>query len=424
MSQRRYLFVSGWRRYVPGFLFCLAFAYVGMNVDRLISNYHKADLASLAIPGLEQNLQELMESGDDDESVTANRIAIEKHRSALDKVDGTVGQQWGWATFLYEKAQLKYVAILLLGGILIRNALPLPKILIPGISIARPIIKPGIIILGVHYVWADVVKVGGVGLGLTVVFIFGTAIIVMWLCKKLGVSDGLGGIMGAGTGVCGVSAIIATSPVVRSSPIEMAYAIGTILFFGTLMLFTMPYIGKSIDLSEAQFGAWSAVAILNTAQLVAAAEWYGTEARDTAVLINVARIMFLPLVVLFSLWFYILRTGKQAPGQEINKWQLVKDKFPVFILGFFLLVLLNSMNLGSLGGPKIAGSTFWAMNAVYKWFFAIGFAGIGLSISFEDMRRAGGMAFTIGMVAALVKMVLGLLVVLLIGSQWLRVTGA
>jgi uncharacterized integral membrane protein (TIGR00698 family) len=424
MSQRRYLFVSGWRRYVPGFLFCLAFAFVGMNVDRLISNYHKADLASLAIPGLEQKLQELMESGDDDESVTANRIAIEKHRSALDKVDGTVGQQWGWATFLYEKAQLKYVAILLLGGILIRNALPLPKILIPGISIARPIIKPGIIILGVHYVWADVVKVGGVGLGLTVVFIFGTAIIVMWLCKKLGVSDGLGGIMGAGTGVCGVSAIIATSPVVRSSPIEMAYAIGTILFFGTLMLFTMPYIGKSIDLSEAQFGAWSAVAILNTAQLVAAAEWYGTEARDTAVLINVARIMFLPLVVLFSLWFYILRTGKQAPGQEINKWQLVKDKFPVFILGFFLLVLLNSMNLGSLGGPKIAGSTFWAMNAVYKWFFAIGFAGIGLSISFEDMRRAGGMAFTIGMVAALVKMLLGLLVVLLIGSQWLRVTGA
>jgi uncharacterized membrane protein YadS len=203
----------------------------------------------------------------------------------------------------------------------------------------------------------------------------------------------------------------------------MAYAIGTILLFGTLMLFTMPYIGKSIDLSESQFGAWSAVAILNTAQLVAAAEWYGTEARDTAVLINVARIVFLPLVVLFALWFYVLRTGKLAPGQEINKWQLVKDKFPVFILGFFLLVLLNSLSLESLGGPKVSGSPFWAMNAVYKWFFAIGFAGIGLSISVEDMRKAGGTAFTIGMVAALVKMVLGLFVVFLIGSELLRVTG-
>ena len=423
MHRLKHLFVPGWGRYVPGFLFCLVFAYFGMNMDRLIGTYHKANMASLAIPALEQKLQAMMEAGDDDESSLATRKAIEKHQGALDKVDGTVGQQWGWATFLSEKAQLKYVAILLIGGILIRNLLPLPKRLIPGISIARPIIKPGIIILGVHYVWADVIKVGGVGLGLTVVFIFGTAIVVMWLCKKWGVSDGLGGIMGAGTGVCGVSAIIATSPVVRSSPIEMAYAIGTILFFGTLMLFTMPYIGQGIDLSESQFGAWSAVAILNTAQLVAAAEWYGTEARDTAVLINVARIMFLPLVVLFSVWFYILRTGKQEPGHEIDKWQLVKDKFPIFILGFFLLVFLNSLNLASLGGPKITGSTFWAMNAVYKWFFAVGFAGIGLSISVEDMKKAGGTAFTIGMVAAFVKMVLGLGVVLLIGSEWLRVTG-
>ena len=424
MKRPRYLFVSGWGRYVPGFLFCLAFAFAGINLDRLIVNYHKANVASLEIPGLEQSLQQSMETGDNDESITATRKAIENHRSALEKVGGTVAQRWGWATFLSEKAQMKYVAILLLGGILIRNILPLPKLLIPGISIARPIIKPGIIILGVHYVWADVIKVGGVGLGLTVVFIFGTAVVVMWLCKKWGVSDGLGGIMGAGTGVCGVSAIIATSPVVRSSPIEMAYAIGTILFFGTLMLFTMPYIGNSIDLPESQFGAWCAVAILNTAQLVAAAEWYGTEARDTAVLINVARIMFLPLVVLFSLWFYILRTGKQQPGHEINKWRLVRDKFPIFILGFFLLVLLNSLNMESLGGPKITGSTFWAMNAVYQWFFAIGFAGIGLSISVADMKKAGGKAFTIGMVAALVKMVLGLGVVLLIGNQWLQVTGA
>jgi len=369
----KHLFVPNWTRFVPGFLFCLGFAFVGMNLDRLLSNYHNANVA--------------------------------------------------WATFLYDSAQLNYVALLLLGGILIRNTLPLPKILLPGIGIARPVIKPGIIILGVHYVWADVIRVGSLGLALTVVFIFGTTIIVMWLCKRWGVSDGLGGIMGAGTGVCGVSAIIATSPVVKASPMEMAYAIGTVLLFGTLMLFTMPYIGTGIDLSESQFGAWSAIAILNTAQLVAAAEWYGPESRDTAVLINVARIMFLPVVVLFALWCYVLRTGKQEPGQEISKWQLVKDKFPVLILGFFLLVLLNSLNLGALGSPRIEGSPFWAMNAVYTWCFAIGFAGIGLSISIDDMMKSGGRAFTIGMSASLVKMVLGLGVVLLIGAQLLRVTG-
>ena len=373
MKRLKHLIVPDWRRYVPGFLFCLAFAFLGRNLDRFIRNYHEAGVA--------------------------------------------------WATFLWESAQLNYVVILLLGGILIRNTLPMPKVLLPGIGAARPIIKPGIIILGVHYVWSDVVRVGGVGLALTVVFIFGTAIVVMWWCKRRGVSDGLGGIMGAGTGICGVSAIIATSPVVKAKPLEMAYAIGTVLLFGTLMLFTMPYIGTAIGLSESQFGAWSAVAILNTAQLVAAAEWYGSESLNTAVLINVARIMFLPLVVLFALWFYILRTGKQEPGEKINKWQLVRDKFPIFILGFFVLVLLNSLNIGALGGPGIAGSPFWAMDSAYTWCFAVGFAGIGLSISIDDMKKAGGTAFKIGISASLVKMILGLGAVLLIGSQLLRVTG-
>ena len=177
-------------------------------------------------------------------------------------------------------------------------------------------------------------------------------------------------------------------------------------------------------MSESQFGAWSAVAILNTAQLVAAAEWYGPESLNTAVLINVARIMFLPQVVLFALWFYILRTGKQEPGQTINKWQLVKDKFPIFILGFFVLVLLNSLNLGVLGGSRHRRLTVLGhWTRPYTWCFAIGFAGIGLSISIEDMKKAGGTAFKIGISASMVKMILGLGAVFVIGSQLLRVTG-
>jgi uncharacterized integral membrane protein (TIGR00698 family) len=281
------------------------------------------------------------------------------------------------------------------------------------------LIKPGIIILGVHYVWSDVVRVGGTGLILATVFIFGTAVTVMWLCRRLGVSDGLGGIMGAGTGVCGVSAIIASAPVVRAKPRDMAYAIGTILLFGTAMLFLMPYLGQALNVSQPQFGAWAAVAILNTAQLIAAAEWYGEEARNTAVLINAARIMLIPLIVVFAVWFY----GIKSEGRSGGFWATMRAKFPVFILGFFLLIVLNSIGIESLGGPKISGSPFWAMNAVYKWFFAVGFAGIGLSISIEDMKKAGGAAFLIGSGAATAKMILGLIVVLLVGTELLRVAG-
>jgi uncharacterized integral membrane protein (TIGR00698 family) len=377
-----------WKQAIPGIIVCILFAYLAMNLSHTFKVLHQE--------GVE------------------------------------------WATFLYVSAQFKYVAILLLGGILIRNTVGVPQSWMRGIMAARPIIKPGIILLGVHYVWSDVIKVGGVGLLLTTVFIFGTAASVMVLSKKFGTPDGLGGIMAAGTGICGVSAIIATAPVVRSKPRDLAYAIGTVLLFGTVMLFIFPYIGIALGLAESQFGAWVALAILNTAQLIACAEWYGAGARDTAVLINAARIMFIPVIVLFSLWYYVIKgqasnslgrggeaaaSANNAPEVNIDKWQLFKDKFPVFIIGFFIFVALNSAKTGLFGGPDVEGSAFWAVNNMYKWFFAVGFAGIGLMISIDDLKKAGGTAFAIGFGAAAAKAILGLIAVYLIGAELLTVVG-
>ncbi len=418
MSWIRSLVVPGWPKYLPGLVLCVVFAFVVMNVDHLLSKYHKADVASLRLPKLTEELA-LAEQSGAPKRASAIQKKIDKAQKALGKVGGKAGDSWSWATFLYQTLQFKYVAMLLIGGILIRNLVGVHRIFRPGVGIARPLIKPGIIILGVHYVWSDVIRVGGTGLLLAAFFIFGTAIAVMWLCRRFGVSDGLGGIMGAGTGVCGVSAIIATSPVVGAKPRDMAYAIGTILLFGTAMLFIMPYLGQAMGVSQAQFGAWAAVAILNTAQLIAAAEWYGEEARNTAVLINAARIMLIPFIVIFSVWFY----GLQSKREDTGFWTTIRAKFPIFILGFFVLILLNSFHIEALGGPKTTGTPFWAMNTTYKWFFAIGFAGIGLSISIDDMKKAGGSAFLIGSGAATLKMVLGFIAVLLIGTALLQVTG-
>ncbi len=420
MSFINSMITPDWKKFIPGLILCALFAFVVMNIHHLLATYHKADVASVKIPKIEQRIAELQKQGASQEKLILLQEKLGKLNKALAAVHGRVGQRWKWATFLYETCQFKYVAMLLIGGIIIRNTIGIPKVFLPGIGIARPLIKPGIIILGVHYVWSDVVKVGGTGLVLTAFFIFGTALTVMYVAKRKGVSDGLGGIMGAGTGVCGVSAIIATAPVVKAKPLEMAYAIGTILLFGTLMLFVMPYLGQWLHVSQPQFGAWAAIAILNTAQLIAAAEWYGDEARNTAVLINAARIMLIPFIVMYTVWFYGLKdVGKESTGV----WNTIRNKFPVFILGFFALVLLNSLDISAFGGPREAGTPFWAMNAVYKWFFALGFAGIGLSISIDDMKKSGGLAFLIGSGAATAKMLLGLIAVMIIGTELLKVTG-
>jgi uncharacterized integral membrane protein (TIGR00698 family) len=315
--------------------------------------------------------------------------------------------------------QLTYVAVLLLVGMAIRNTVGLAEVFKAGTVAARPLIKPGIIILGAYYMWSDVLKVGVFGLALVVAFVMGTQILISYWGRRAKVDPGLAGVMAAGVGVCGVSAAVAVAPVVNAKPRDFFYAIGTILLFGTLGLFTFPYIGKALGMSEPVFGAWVGTAILNTAQLVAAASWYGHESLLTANVINIVRVGFIPLIVLWTIYFYVVKPAVEAghEGQKINVWEVVTSKFPVFIFGFFIMVTLNEMGFFSQVQRDLLGKE------LLKLFFAIGFAGVGLNIAFDDLKKAGGSAFFIGMVAATLKAVLAAIAVMLIGADAFMVKG-
>lgn len=312
--------------------------------------------------------------------------------------------------------QLTYVAVLLLGGMIIRNTIGLPKVFQPGAVMARPVIKPGIILLGGYYLWSNLLRVGLFALLLVLIFILGTTVLVSVLGRKLKQDDGLMGVMAAGTGICGVSAAVAVAPVVNAKPRDFFYAVGTILLFGTVALFTFPYIGKALGMSEPVFGAWVGTAILNTAQLVAAATWYGHDSLLTANIINIVRVGFIPFVVIFCIWFYVIKQATSGDKKEkINTWQVIKEKFPLFILGFFAMVTLNEFGVFTEDHRTIFGKQFLQI------FFAVGFAGVGLNIAFEDLKKAGGKAFVIGFVAATLKAVLSAIVVILIGTEAFRV---
>ena len=312
--------------------------------------------------------------------------------------------------------QLTYVAVLLLGGMIIRNTIGLPKVFQPGAVLARPIIKPGIILLGGYYLWSNLLKVGVFALLLVLVFILGTTVLVAVLGRRMKQDDGLMGVMAAGTGICGVSAAVAVAPVVNAKPRDFFYAVGTILLFGTVALFTFPYIGKALGMSEPVFGAWVGTAILNTAQLVAAATWYGHDSLLTANIINIVRVGFIPIVVIFCIWFYVIKQAtSEGKKEKINTWQVIKDKFPLFILGFFAMVTLNEFGVFTEDHRTIFGKQFLQV------FFAVGFAGVGLNIAFDDLKKAGGKAFVIGFIAATLKAVLSAIVVMLIGTDAFKV---
>ena len=429
--------VKQWPKMLPGFLACLIFAWIGLQWDFYIigemrKGYREATAILKPYKELGKPIKPYEEYVKDKEdaykgALTLYQLGIEKVKPSkpfvLKKADYETLAQTKEIPFKFafgermNQFQFTYVAFLLLGGMLIRNTVGVPKILQPGTVAARPIIKPGIIILGAYYMWSDVLRVGAVGLVLVVVFVVGVAVVISILGKRAKADDGLMGLMGAGIGVCGVSAAVAVAPIVNAKPRDFFYAIGTLLLFGTLCLFTFPYIGRAIGMSEPVYGAWVGTAILNTAQLVAAATWYGHEALLTANVVNVVRIGFIPVIVLWAIYYYVVRPAKAEGGEvkKVNAMQVIKEKFPIFILGFFIMVTLSEFGAFEAFQKDILGRD------LVRIFMAIGFAGVGLNIAFEDLKKAGGAAFGIGFGAATVKAVLAAIVVMLIGTEAFRI---
>ena len=130
-------------------------------------------------------------------------------------------------------------------------------------------------------------------------------------------------LISTGTAICGGSAIAAVGPVLNASEEEMAVSLGTVFILNSIALFIFPVIGKWLQLSQSQFGLWSALAIHDTSSVVGAASRYGTEALVIATTVKLARALWIVPLAFFTA---AVRHGKS------------KVTIPWFILFFFLAV--------------------------------------------------------------------------------------
>lgn len=291
------------------------------------------------------------------------------------------------------------VIIAIVLGMIIRNTVGVPSVLEPGLKYSTIFTKTGIVVMGLKYTWASLINVGAISMAFITVILFGTVWFMFKLKSKFQLTETLGGCLAAGYSICGVSATVATGPAIRAKGQEMTYAIASILVFGLTMLFILPPIGKAIGLTEAQFGAWAGVSIVNSAQVLAAGFAYGEDAGLMAGIYNMGRVLLLPFVVLYIVMQVLGSGSKEA--QNINKGQFIMDKFPVFVLAFIFIMALNTAGLFSKEEVKMGG-TF--MN----YAFALGFASIGLTTKFSDMKAAGKDGLLLGFIVAIIKAIIAL----------------
>jgi len=317
---------------------------------------------------------------------------------------------------LIEILHLNHILLSIIIGMLIRNLLTIPSWAVPGIQSASLFIKIGVILLGSLYNIVDVTQLGGTAILMVLTFVLLTMYFTLWLGKKAGMEPAAAALLSAGTSICGVSAILAAAPAVRAKTTDVVYSIATILSFGLASLFIFPLIGTLAGFSSHQFGVWIGTGLLNSGQILAVCLAYDPGSTThvsvslrTGDIYNLIRVLFLPFVVLI---LAVVTSGSaQLPDDDITIHTGLWSRFPVFVLGFLAMVLLTSFGLFGQTSPP--SPELRLIRKLYSWFFAMGLAGMGMQISFNDLRHAGGKPLLVGTSAAIFKAVLAFIVVFL-----------
>lgn len=195
------------------------------------------------------------------------------------------------------------------------------------LNISKHLLKASIIGLGGGINLTIIAHEGLKSIPYTIIGILGVIFLGLLLGKLMKIESKTSLLITVGTAICGGSAIAAVSTSVRACSHEISVALATVFFLNAIALFVFPPLGHYFELSQLQFGLWSALAIHDTSSVVGAAMQYGSEAVDIATTVKLVRALWIiPLALIISLvWNYHSRNQQNE-----------KPSYPIFIFGFVL----------------------------------------------------------------------------------------
>lgn len=308
-----------------------------------------------------------------------------------------------------------FIAILL--GILIRNTIGLSAVFMGGVKFSlKYALRAGIILLGLRLSLAEALKLGAWGLPLIIACIGSGLAITLFFTKKMQQSNRLGTLIACGTGICGVTAIMAISPVVKAKDNEISYAVANITIFGLVGMLFYPYVANTFFADNPiKAGLFLGTAIHDTAQVTGAALIYNQmydmeKVVDVATVTKLTRNLFIILVIPFVSYLFF-KSNKGVGNKEEQKLPKWYKLVPLFVVGFLLTALLRTIgdmtavNTGAAFGflDISTWESFYTVGSSFGSTYLLGLAmaGVGLSTDFKMFKGLGIKPFYIGLIAAL-----------------------
>lgn len=300
-------------------------------------------------------------------------------------------------------------------GIIMANILP-EKLLArfrrgAGFS-SKYMLKTGIILAGGTLNFSAVLGVGLSALPLIIFNILLSFLIAHLIGRAMKISSNTCTLVGGGTAICGGTAIATLTPIVNAKEEEMAYAMSAIFLFDILAAILWPYAARAMELTPMQYGILGGLAISDTSSVTAASATYdaimgvgavGTingeslTGGDMAVIVKLTRTVMLVVVAVVVMIIHMLKGDRKTGGAEQNApfGKRVVKAFPLFVLGFLLMAVLNTV-LG-FSGIKLGGLALSTLlSKAYKYFISVAMVGVGFKIRLRSLLTEGMRSVALG----------------------------
>jgi len=279
--------------------------------------------------------------------------------------------------------------VALLSGFLFAEIIGHPFLQLNSKATAQ-LLKICVVCLGFGIDLSTAVQAGKDGFVFTVATIVLTLVLGYFFGKLLKINKQTTHLISSGTAICGGSAIAAVAPVINASDRDISVSLGIVFMLNAVGLFLFPILGHFFDLTQQEFGLWSAIAIHDTSSVVGAATTFGEEALQTATVVKLARALWIiPLTIVTAILF-------RSKGKSV--------KIPWFILWFVLAIVINSFV------TQISEITPHIVVAARKGLVLTLFL-IGAGLSIKRIKEVGWKPLLLGIILWFVISVVSLIVI-------------
>ena len=186
----------------------------------------------------------------------------------------------------------------------------------------------GIVILGATISLPYAVNVSSVYLPWISLFVILSFFAGLIIGKILKIENRLAFLISSGAAICGGTAMAAIAPIIKAKPQELLIALTIVFLLNAIAIILFPIAGNYLEMSDFEFGAWSALAIHDTSSVIGAASIYSNESVQVAATLKLGRTIWLIPLILLTNWVF-------------NK-NLEAAQFPRFIIFFILAILINT----------------------------------------------------------------------------------